>query len=128
MIKTQYFWKLWDAANLITGFAATQALAFAFLFMSKDNLDKKVDSWSTLLMMIFFLVVGSVIYGIGIKKALNWAKKLITTGEKLETNKEDLENILSSINKSANGRILVVVFFTVLDICVLCIVSPCVQI
>jgi|GEM_PF-3206437 len=128
MIKTQYVWKLWDAANLITGFAATQALAFAFLFLSKDNLDDKVNSWSTLLMMIFFLAMGGFIYCVGINRALNWTKKLILTGEKLETNKEDVENILTSINKSARGRILVVVFFTVLDICVLCIVSPCVGI
>ena len=38
MLKTQYFWKLWDTANLITGFAATQALAFAFLFISSSNM------------------------------------------------------------------------------------------
>lgn len=44
-MKKQYYWKLWDSANYITGFAATQALAFAFIFISGPEIVKKIDHW-----------------------------------------------------------------------------------
>lgn len=119
MLKTQYFWKLWDAANLITGFAATQSLAFAFLFIRHGILGAKLKYNLVLGGMSLFIILGGIIYSIGVIKCIKWAKELLLTGEKMEMNKVDVETILSSFAYSVKGRIGVIIFFTLLDICVL---------
>jgi hypothetical protein len=119
MLKTQYFWKLWDAANIITGFAATQSLAFAFLFIAHQGFGAKLKSNFIFSGIAVFIILGGIIYSVGVSKCLKWAKELLLTGEKMEINKIDVESILSSFTYSAKGRIGVIIFFTLLDICVL---------
>lgn len=123
MLKTQYFWKLWEAANIITGFAATQSLAFAFLFITNEGFGIKLKSNLILGGISVFIIMGGVIYSVGVSKCLKWAKELLLTGEKMEINKVDVESILSSFTYSAKGRIGVIIFFTLLDLCVLILAS-----
>ncbi|MDA3954720.1 MAG: hypothetical protein PF485_13815 [Bacteroidales bacterium] len=119
MLKNQYFWKLWDAANIITGFAATQSLAFAFLFITHPSFGRQLKSELILGGISFFIIIGGAIYSIGVSKCLKWAKSLLLSGEKMEMNNIDVETMISSINYSTKGRIWVIIFFTLLDIGVL---------
>jgi hypothetical protein len=130
MFKTQYFWKLWDAANVITGFASVQALAFAFMFISvaPEAMKQKIDDPPRLICMCIVIVLGGIIYSLGVSKCMKLAKSLLLSGEKMEINKDDVDIIIKSLAYSAKGRIIAIWFFTMLDIFVLMVASPCVAI
>lgn len=122
-MKKQYYWKLWDAANYITGFAATQALAFAFIFISNSKIETKIDHWYQIVGMAFFIAGGCIIYCLGVFRSIQWAKKIIIKEEKLDLGLEENQFILKTMDRSSLGRIIAIIFFTCLDLTILYIVG-----
>ncbi|PLX11030.1 MAG: hypothetical protein C0597_15745 [Marinilabiliales bacterium] len=122
-MKKQYYWKLWDAANYITGFAATQALAFAFIFISGPEMVDHIKYWYQLAGMAFFIVLGCIIYCGGVYKSIQWAQKIIIKEEELDLELEENQFIVHTMKRSSWGRIIAIIFFTVLDLTVLYIVG-----
>jgi hypothetical protein len=116
-IKENFFMKLWDVSNYITGFAIAQSLVFAFIFLKTNGMHEKIAPDNISVKIIIFLSIGCIFYMIGVWWALLRAKKLL--------NSIDLEedNIIKcSINQSIIGRWIAIIFFTILDIYVICII------
>lgn len=121
-MKKQFYLKLWDSANFITGFAAAQALTFAFLF-NKGKAAPHLCDGNNLLIMGIFISLGGLIYILGVYFCLRWAQKLLLTGDTMELNEVDQQNILHTIKYSKWGRIIAIIFFTILDLGVLCVIG-----
>ncbi len=118
-MKKDFFWKLWETVNIITGFAAVQSLTFAFLFISDEKLALKIKPFYVLLGMSGSIILGGILYSFGVFYCIKWAKKFIISENNLDENKL----ILKSLNFSILGRIIAIAFFTLLDVLVLWLVN-----
>jgi hypothetical protein len=117
-IKENFVMKLWDIANYITGFAIAQSLAFAFIFLKADKLGSKLNPDNTSFKIIIFISIGCLFYMIGVWWALSRAKTILKS-----LTIENGNLIKRSFNQSIIGRWVAIIFFTILDICVISIVS-----
>lgn len=123
MFENQFFWKLWDAANVITGFAAVQALTFAFIFIPKEKKVVLSSAGPALGSMFVFLLAGCLVYCLGVYFTIRWAKSLLNNSEKLEITEENRRAINKKLSLSALGRIFAIIFFTSIDLCILSMVG-----
>lgn len=124
-MKTQLIFKLWDAANLITGFAAVQSLTFAFIFINSDPVvtDSKFENMEVCSICIAILLAHTM-YAIGVFKLLQWIIILNDNNVDLDNEYNEKQQMIQQIIKGSGiGRIVAILFFALLDISVILIVS-----
>jgi hypothetical protein len=115
-MRDNIVWKLWDTANIITGFTAVQALGYTFALMSTE-LKSKLNSLSTFITILLILIVGCLIYLIAILWCSKFAREIIMQN-KGKTNDESEEKLIQIKlwNKTTLGRAAAIIFFSLIPI------------
>lgn len=108
--NSQFIWKLWDLANVITGFVAAQAMVWAFAFKSKDFVDKIYENGTVTVIACLVIILAHLIFAFGAYWCYKRSIKLNRILNK-KAEKEDLVIFEKTWKTSNTGRLITILFF-----------------